>query len=185
MSEPTISVLLPVYNAAPYLSEAVESVLAQSFEDFEFLALDDGSTDGSLNILREYETRDRRLRVISRQNKGLIVSLNELISQARGRYLARMDGDDVCAPLRFQKQLEFLDARSDYIVVGGWISRINQRGLPIGVLQGPCEHEEIDRANLKGHTSIHHPTAMIRKSAVLAVGGYREEYRSEERRVGK
>src|ERR1035437_10045946 len=97
MSEaPTISVLLPAYNAELYLRQAVDSVLAQSFADFELLALDDGSTDRSLSILREYESKDSRVRVISRENRGLVSSLNELITESRGRYLARMDADDVC-----------------------------------------------------------------------------------------
>jgi glycosyltransferase involved in cell wall biosynthesis len=175
---PLISVLLPVYNGGPYLHEAVESTLAQSFSDFEFLILNDGSTDNSLTILREFETRDQRIRVISRENRGLNRSLNELVSAARGQYLARMDQDDVCMPLRFQRQLEFLEAHPDHVAVGGWIIQMNEAGLPIGIIKCPCEHSEIDEANLKGYCSVWHPTALIRKDAMVAVEGYRDEFDS-------
>jgi glycosyltransferase involved in cell wall biosynthesis len=175
---PIISVLLPVYNGDPYVREAIESTLTQSFSDFELLIINDGSTDRSLSILREYEVEDRRIRIISRENRGLVTSLNDLLSEARGRYIARMDQDDVCLPQRFQRQLEFLDARLDYAAVGGWILQMNERGLPIGVIRSPCGHDEIDQANLRGHCSIWHPTAMIRKDSMLAVGGYRGQFGS-------
>src|SRR5437870_2605656 len=113
---PMISVLLPVYNAQPYLQEALDSILAQSVADFELLALDDGSSDLSLRILREYERVDSRIRVISRENRGLVSTLNELISIARGRYLARMDADDICCPLRFRQQVDFLESNPVHIV---------------------------------------------------------------------
>jgi glycosyltransferase involved in cell wall biosynthesis len=177
MSEaPTISVLVPVYNAQPYLREALDSILAQSFADFELLALDDGSTDLSLRILREYESKDSRVRVISRENRGLVSSLNELISESRGCYLARMDADDVCLPDRFKKQLAFLQSNPDHIMVGGCVQLVNRNGLPIRDFDNPPSHDEIDRANLGGHTAISHPTALIKRDVLLKVGGYRQEF---------
>src|SRR5690348_4391733 len=100
---PKVSVLLPVFNAERYLRAAVDSVLSQTFDDFELLAFDDGSTDQSLSILREIEANDRRIKVISRENRGYLVVLNELVELARGSYLARMDADDICRPTRFEK----------------------------------------------------------------------------------
>ena len=177
---PAISVLLPVYNAELYLREAIDSVLAQSFGDFELLVLDDGSTDRSLIILREYEARDRRVRVLSRENRGLVASLNELLGEARGRYLARMDSDDVCMPQRFERQVMFLDSRPDHVAVGGWVMQMNAFGQPIGTIKSPTLHFEIDQAHLKGHTSICHPAVLIRKDAISSIGGYREEFMHAE-----
>jgi glycosyltransferase involved in cell wall biosynthesis len=177
---PTISVLLPVYNAEAYVREAVDSILNQTFEDFELLVLDDGSGDRSLVILREYEAKDRRVHVHTRENRGLVNSLNQLIAESRGRYLARMDADDICMSQRFEHQVAFLDSFSDHVVVGGWVERVNTTKQPIGPIRPPSLHEEIDQNNLKGITSIWHPTAMIRKVAVLDVGGYRKEFMHAE-----
>src|SRR5690242_20811965 len=104
---PKVSVLMPVYNAEHYLQTAVESVLNQTFKDFELVAFDDGSTDRSLSMLRAFESKDARVRVISRENRGYLIALNEMIALARGEYLARMDADDICRPTRFEKQVKF------------------------------------------------------------------------------
>jgi hypothetical protein len=177
---PTLSVFLPVYNAEPYLRAAVESLLSQTFEDFELLALDDGSTDQSLSILREYAAKDHRLRVHSRENRGVVATANALIALARGRYLARMDADDICLPYRFEKQVRFLDSFPEHILIGGWVERMNAAGQPIGVYRSPCSHEQIDRDHLRGSVSICHPTAMFRRAAVVSVGGYRSGYAPAE-----
>lgn len=177
---PTISVLLPVHNAELYVDEAIKSILAQTYGDFELLALDDGSTDRSLLILREYEAQDSRVHIFSRENRGLVASLNELIAKARGRYLARMDADDICMPDRFRSQVTFLDSFPDHVLVGAWVETVNAAGLPIGILRSPTSHEEIDQDHLSGHTSIRHPTAMIRRSAVMSAGCYRSEFISAE-----
>ena len=173
---PTISVLLPVHNAELYIDEAIKSILAQTFGDFELLALDDGSTDRSLLILREHEAKDSRVHIFSRANRGLVASLNELIAKARGRYLARMDADDICMPDRFRSQVAFLDSFPDHVLVGAWVETVNAAGLPIGILRCPTSHEEIDQDHLSGHTSIRHPTAMVRRSAVMSAGCYRSEF---------
>src|SRR5215211_725311 len=99
---PKVSVVMTVFNAERYLREAIESVLNQTFGDFEFVIVDDGSTDRSLDILKEYAQRDPRIRLISRENKGIVASANEGIAVARGQYLARMDADDVSLPQRFE-----------------------------------------------------------------------------------
>src|SRR3954468_5693657 len=115
---PTVSVLLAVYNARRYLRQAIDSILAQTFTDFEFIIIDDGSTDDTLAILREYEKRDGRIRLISRPNKGLTTTLNEGLALARGEFLARMDGDDVALPTRFEKQVTYLRDHPECVLVG-------------------------------------------------------------------
>src|SRR4051794_24772902 len=105
---PPISVLLAVYNGGRYLRAAVDSILTQTFTDFEFIIIDDGSTDGSLATLREFAQRDPRINLVSRPNKGLTVTLNEGIALARGEFLARMDADDIALPQRFEKQIAYL-----------------------------------------------------------------------------
>jgi glycosyltransferase involved in cell wall biosynthesis len=172
---PTVSVLLPVYNAEHYLRAAVESVLSQTLMDFELLAFDDGSKDRSLAILHEYGASDSRVNVFSRENRGQVPTLNELVGLARGRYLARLDADDICLPERFRKQVDFLDSSPEHLVVGGWVELINAAGQPIGVVKSPISHDQIDQANIRGLTSICHPTAMIRKTAIISAGYYNEK----------
>lgn len=169
---PTVSVGLAVYNAGCYLREAVDSILEQTYTDFELLAYDDGSMDDSLAILKEYELKDSRVRVFSRENRGLPATHNEMIDLARGRYMARMDADDISLPDRFALQVAFLDANQDVVVVGSWVETINEYGQVIASLKSPTEHADIDRLNLTGHSSIVHPTAMIRQTALIEVGGY-------------
>ena len=104
-----ISVILPVYNGEKYLKEAIESILNQTYTNFEFIIINDGSKDSSLEIIKEYEKEDERIIVISRENKGLIATLNEGIEKAKGKYIARMDQDDISLPERFEKQIEILE----------------------------------------------------------------------------
>jgi glycosyltransferase involved in cell wall biosynthesis len=175
---PTISVLLPVYNAERYLSAAVESVLNQTFDDFELLAFDDGSSDRSLSILREFAAKDSRVRVLSRENRGYLVALNEMIAIARGRYLARMDADDICLPQRFEKQVAYLEAHSECVVVGSKCLAIDPEGMPIREFVGHFVHDEIDAALMsgEGQSRMCHPSVMMRRVAIVQVGCYREEY---------
>jgi glycosyltransferase involved in cell wall biosynthesis len=177
-SHPTISVLLPVHNAERYLRAAVDSVLMQTFEDFELLALDDGSTDRSSSILREYATNDVRVRTLSRENRGLVATLNELIAVSRGRYLARMDADDICRRRRFEKQVGYLEDHPECVAVGSRALVIDPDGMPIIETINECGHEEIDAAVLSGAGGLRgmtHPTVMMRRDAAVSVGKYYEE----------
>lgn len=173
---PLISVILPVYNGEKFLAEAIRSVLDQSFSDFELLALNDGSTDGSLSILKNFELEDSRVKVKSRQNLGLVRTLNELISMARGKFLARMDADDICFPSRFEQQMAYLHEHTDILVVGSEAIHINAEGLKVGRIECPQSHSEIEALLLRGHCPIFHPSVMVRAEAMAAVGGYREEF---------
>ena len=105
--DPKISVLLPAYNAQAYLRESIESILAQTFSDFELIIINDGSTDQSLEIMTSF--KDSRIRIINQENAGLPISLNRGIRLARGIYLARQDADDISLPNRFSAKVQFLD----------------------------------------------------------------------------
>jgi len=177
---PNVSVLLPVYNAEPYLAKAVESILDQTYENFELLALDDGCLDNSLAVLRHYAKSDRRITVLSRENRGIVQTLNQLVGLARGQFLARMDADDLSFPRRFEKQIQFLDANPTCVLVGGCVELIDDQDRPIGILNFPLSHEEIDECHLRGHTSIWHPTVVYRKAAIDRIGGYKDSYSAAE-----
>lgn len=170
---------MPVYNAERYVAEAVESILNQTFRDFECLIIDDGSTDGSLKILRKYAKADERIKLISRPNTGYIVALNEMLSLAKGQFLARMDADDLARPGRFHAQVRTLRASPDVVALGtGWapLHPDGRQGARSRVL---CKHTHIERSLLLGRAvSILHPTVMMRRQAVEVVGGYRQHMRN-------
>jgi GT2 family glycosyltransferase len=172
---PLISVCLPVYNTERYVGQAIESILNQTLGDFELLILDDGSTDGSLEVLRRYADRDPRIHLTSRPNKGLAPSLNELVDQSRGEFLARMDADDVALPERFERQVEYLRAHPDCVLVGSRVRLIDPDGDPLCDWCKLQDHESLDAIFLRGErsTEISHPAIIMRRDAVLAVGKYR------------
>ncbi|QDU42783.1 Putative glycosyltransferase EpsE [Symmachiella dynata] len=175
MSAPEISVILPVYNAERYIAKAVESILAQTFGDFEFLIVDDGSTDGSLSILQSIADRDSRIVLRSRENKGYVVTLNEMLAEARGDFIARMDADDIALPERFEKQMRFLARHDDILAVGTAQLWIDPQDRPLRRFTPPLKHEDIDAAHLqKGEGMICHPSVLMRREAIEAVGEYDE-----------
>jgi glycosyltransferase involved in cell wall biosynthesis len=181
MSVPAVSVLMSAYNAQRYLDEAVSSILDQTFRDFEFIIIDDGSTDGSLAILKRFEALDPRIRLISRPNTGYCRALNEALSLARGKYVARMDADDICSSDRFEKQIRFLEEHPEVVVVGAAVEIIDGDGRLLLRTPKPTTDEEIQNAALSGHCLIVHSLAIIRREAMQAVGGYDESvYPSED-----
>jgi glycosyltransferase involved in cell wall biosynthesis len=174
-SEPAISVLMPVYNGSGYLRAAVESVLGQTFADFELILLDDGSTDEAAGIVDALARRDSRIRVIHRANRGLTKSLNECLRLARGEFAARMDGDDLCLPERFQLQVDFLRAHPAVVLVGGAYDIIEDEGRLLRRMDQPCDDATLQQICLSGRTPICHPLAMFRTQAALKAGGYDEQ----------
>lgn len=158
---PTISVILPVYNSERYLAEAIESVLAQSFKSFELIIINDGSKDKSLSIIQHYMHADERVRLINRNNKGLVYSLNEGILLSKGRFIARMDADDICLPTRFEEQLTYME-KHKLDVCGSWIQPFNQ-SKKLKKRKLPISHSEIIVSSLF-HCSFAHPSVMIRKT---------------------
>lgn len=175
MSTPTISVIIPVYNAARYLERAIASVQAQTVRDIEIIAVDDGSSDNSKTILDRIAASDPRLRIISRPNTGIVGALNDALAAARGEFVARMDADDLCLPERFEKQVAFLRARPDYVCVGSAFLYIDAAGGYLKECTRPSDHAAIERELLAGNGGvIIHPAAMFRRDAIERVGRYRE-----------
>ncbi len=172
---PTVSVLMPVYNAARYLAEAVESILGQTFADFEFLIVDDGSTDRSRAILERYAARDGRIRLTSRPNTGHTVALNELLDLARGELVARMDADDVALPERLARQVDYLRAHPDVVCIGTAVHFIDAAGRFLRDGHPGMDHEAIQERALAGDCPLNHPSVMMRRAALEAVGGYHPE----------
>lgn len=171
---PTASVLLPVHNGGAYLNAAIESVLAQSFTDYELLLLDDGSQDGSLECMKQHAALDARCRLHSWPNRGLVATLNEGVRLARGQILLRMDADDLCRPERFAQQIAYLEGHPECVAVGTQVMLIDPDGQPLRPFIETMGHDEIDAAHLAERGgAIAHPAVAIRKAAVLRVGGYR------------
>lgn len=174
---PRISVLMSVYNDAATLPGAIDSILSQSEERFEFLIVNDGSSDGSTEILRDFAARDSRILLFEQENKGLIASINGLIDHARAPIIARMDGDDISLPDRFAIQLAYLDQHPEIALVGAHTIDMDERGiLSDSVRTYPHGHDEIVSA-LRMRNVICQPVAMIRTEVLRALGGYRAMFK--------
>ncbi len=171
---PLVSVVLPVYNSEKYLLEAVESILKQTFGDFELIIIDDGSTDDSAKILDSInDTRIIRLR--NEKNSGLVVSLNHGISVASGKYIARMDADDISMPERLVKQVNFLEAHPDVCVLGtGIYTHIEGGSVKDGIVRFPT-HDKCIRWMLCFRSAIAHVTAVIRREFLMGDGSYHQQ----------
>jgi hypothetical protein len=169
---PLLSVLMPVYNAAPYIEKAVDSILSQDFRDFEFVIVNDGSTDDSLQILERYRGLDRRIVLINRPNAGMVAALNHGASASRGQYIARMDADDVSTPGRLQSQIAYLTNAQDVVCLSGNFEYMDSKGRPLTVIRLPDNPREIERLALAGHPPLCHGCAMMRRDALMAIGGY-------------
>lgn len=168
--KPLISVILPVFNGARYLHQAVQSILDQSYPDFELIIINDGSTDQTKTILNSFT--DSRIKVITNpNNQGIVNSLNQGIKMAVGQYIARMDADDISARDRFKKQREFLEHNSEYILVGSFTEVIDHIGKMLYSIEQPTRDQAI-KSTLKRGSCIAHGSMMVRKHAIEAIGGY-------------
>jgi glycosyl transferase family 2 len=171
---PRVTVLLPVYNAARYVGDAVRSVLAQTFGDFELLVIDDGSTDASAEVVQSYS--DSRIRFVrNERNLGLTPTLNRGLSLARGELVARQDADDLSEPDRLAGQVTFLDEHADTAVVGTWYRKIDADGRITADRRLPVRDAALRWAMLS-YCPIVHSAAMFRRHAVMALGGYDERF---------
>ena len=179
MTEPAVSVAMSVFNGERFLPEAIESILAQTMPDFEFLILNDGSSDSSRAIIDGYAGRDARIRAVHRENRGLIASLNQLVEEARAPIVARMDADDRSKPDRFARQISFLRENPDHGVLGSWSEDIDEDGNRVW-LHGedqPVSHEDFIAAIEADKPVCCHPSVMMKRSLVLSVGGYHAAFR--------
>ena len=161
--KPKVSVIMPVYNTDRYITSAIDSVLSQTLIDFEFIIIDDGSTDSTQSIINSYS--DNRIRYIKNSsNKGLVYSLNKAISLCRGIYIARMDADDINLPERFAKQVKYLEQHSDVIMLGTAVEYFGNTEFKTDLSN--IQYDEEIRVNLITKASFFHPTVMF-KAEVL------------------
>ena len=179
MTIPMISVVMSVFNGERFLCEAIESILNQTISDFEFVIIDDGSTDKTVSILDFYQRRDRRVHVYRQENLGLIRSLNRGCGLARGKYIARMDADDIACRGRLARQIEFMEAHPTIGVLGGAVEFIDATGKVLSLARYPIEDCEI-RAALLDSSVFWHPTTVFRREVFVSVGGYRSIVDAED-----
>jgi glycosyltransferase involved in cell wall biosynthesis len=178
---PTVSVVMPVHNTEAFLSDAIDSILAQTFTDWELICVDDGSSDCSLAVLRRYERADSRIRVVSRPKTGVARARNDGMALGRGRYIAAMDSDDVALPERLCRQVDYMESHPDCVGLGAAVRIVGPDLMPIKEELPPLDHETIDRQALAGNgASIRQPVAIFRTDAVRQVGGYRDELLAQE-----
>ena len=166
-SKPVVTVLMSVYNGEKYLREAIDSILEQSYRDFEFVIYDDCSTDSSAAIIESYGDE----RIVFRRNEsnqGLTRNLSDGVAKARGKYIARMDADDIALPQRLEKQVDWMDAHTDVAILGSQVVYFNEKGGS-GVTREPLDDETIKAMLLVSFTMLH-PTIMIRKELLSACG---------------
>jgi glycosyltransferase involved in cell wall biosynthesis len=165
---------MAVYNGMPFLLEAVTSMAGQSYKNFEFIIVNDASTDGTLKYLKNL--KDKRIKIISNpKNLGLATSLNKALAIARGQYIARMDADDVSLPKRLETQLRFMDENPKISLCGCWADLINERGEKIGVKRYPAQHKKI-KSSLIHYSCIIHPTFFARRELYEELKGYDPAY---------
>lgn len=158
----TVSVLMPAYNAVEHIREAIDSILEQTFTDFEFLIIDDGSTDNTIEVIKEYS--DPRIKLIHNdKNQGLIYSLNYGLDIAQGKYIARMDADDIALNTRFEKQVDFLENNPDISILGTAFAFL---GTPYEI-HHPNYNQEI-RIKLLDDGAFAHPTVMMRRDVIIS-----------------
>jgi glycosyltransferase involved in cell wall biosynthesis len=161
------TVIMSCFNSSQFLAKSIDSVLLQSFKQFEFLIIDDYSTDDTYEILNNYSKKDERIKVYKNKvNLGLTANLNFLIKEASGEYIVRIDADDVCKKDRFYKQIEYLDNNPTIGLVGSSCNVIDEHSNVIGNRTNPCNHSDIIR-NLIIFNPINHPTVVIRTEIAL------------------
>ncbi len=169
-----VSVIMSVHNCEEYLTESIESILNQTFKDFEFIIINDGSTDNTAEILENYN--DSRIRLYTQKNMGLTKSLNKAIGLSKGRYIARMDADDVALPERLQKQLDFLELHPDIGMIGTYNLVIDGQGKVIEKKVYPVSDNELRKALIRYNPFLH-ASVMIRREVLEVVGFYNENKR--------
>ena len=156
---------MSVYNGEKYLSEAIESILIQTYKNFEFIIIDDGSTDKSFEIIHHYQKQDNRIILISRENRGLIASLNEGIKKAQGKYIVRMDADDISVPTRFEVQVKFMEANSDIGISGSAVIRFGENIKT--VTWKLLKNNEAIKSELLFSSTFAHPSVIMNKTMIF------------------
>lgn len=173
--KPLISVIMPFYNCEKYLDDAIRSILCQTFADFELIIINDASTDGSDAIVQKYLYDDRIVYIKNTQNQKITKNLNMGMARARAQIVARMDGDDVCEPTRFEKQYRYLNENPDISLVGSFATLIDDHGSVIGHKKKPTSAHVIKK-DIFAYSPFIHPSVMFRKDMIISLGGYDETY---------
>jgi len=171
-NNPKVTVIMPVYNSAKYLPAALDSVLAQTLQDFEVVAVNDGSTDDSLAVLERYAARDPRVRFATQKNAGIAAARNAAAALAKGRYIATHDDDDVFHPVRLEKQAAILDARPDLAAVFCRSLVADENLKPIGGMKIPADPRVLRQRLQRGN--VLQQSCMVRREVFEKIGGYRE-----------
>jgi glycosyltransferase involved in cell wall biosynthesis len=176
---PKITILMSVYNGLPFLEDSIQSILNQSFKDFEFLIIDDCSSDTSLEVLETYIKKDERIRLIkNNKNQGLGYNLKKGVELAKGDYIARMDDDDISLPHRLQTQYDFATKNPDIDIIGSYATDIDENGNEKGLRKMPISNDDIIKYIWT--CPIIHPTAFIKKEALIKAGSYGNEKRRQD-----
>ena len=167
---PRVTILMPAYNAGKYIAAAIQSALDQTFADFELLIVDDGSFDDTASVIEGFD--DDRIRLIRQEQGGVSAALNKGLQHAEGEYICRFDADDLCFPQRLARQVEFLDANPDYLLVGSDAEYISEDGEHLFNFRcaGHTHEEILDK--LYRFCPFIHSAVMYRKAAILQAGGY-------------
>ena len=170
MADPRVSVIMGIYNCADTLEEAIESLMAQTYTDFEIIMCDDASTDDTYKVAEKLKDKypSKIVLICNETNSYLAYSLNHCLKYAKGEYIARMDGDDKCLPDRFEKQVTFLDSHPKYDVVGTYMQHFTKDGF--GDITKAVEYP--DKYTIRDHIPFNHATIMMKKSVYDALGGY-------------
>lgn len=173
--QPKVSVIMNVYNGSSFLEDAIQSVLSQTFTNFELVIVNDGSTDQTGQILDIHKCNSRVVIVTNPVNKGIAASKNIAIRKSKGEYIALMDADDISEPDRLQKQMDYLDSHPDIGVVGAWSRVINDKGELLSEVMRPESDSVIVLWMLLRHCAMNQPTIMLRRNLVIQAGGYNEK----------
>lgn len=175
MNNPKVNVLMSVFNGERFLKESIGSILNQTFKDFEFIIINDGSTDSTPLILDEYEKKDKRVKVICQENRGLTKSLNTGLKLAKGKYIARMDADDISDSKRLETQARFLDSHPSIGVVGIVSHVMDEDGNIKRKIDHPISHGKI-MEKILGDNKMTHSSLMLRKNLLETYGYYNEKF---------
>lgn len=179
---PEVSIIMSCFNSSRWLPEAINSVLCQTFENFELILVDDGSTDSTPDILQEFQRKDDRIIVETKLHSGLPDSLNIGITMAHGDWIARLDADDMCEPTRISRQLEYVKQHPAAVLVGCGFTEIDQNGRKLISHRYPASHKALLSRLVTSRGFFPHSSAFFKKSSALAVGRYNIAFKQSEDR---
>ncbi len=171
-----ISIVMPVFNAGRYLSQAIESILSQSYRNFDFIIINDGSTDDTLDILEAYGKKDYRIKIINQPHAGIVCALNKGIINARTDWIFRMDADDISYPKRVEEQIKMAMQDRTLTLIGSWCEQIDAQGRTIKINKYPARHSRLVRALENSRGFFPHPSVSYPKKKVIEAGLYRERF---------